>query len=274
MKKKIFVLFFLITSFFAFANTFNYSFQFDDKSLDFEFGTAKAIITNSMQKAGWKIMASTDNSGVFSKDNQYFDGIKIHQIVFCFENDNLSECAVIFLPSASEKTLILNHIIDCTLREDITFKGTNTDKNGLINYHYFDTDNNHITFSVPNTDNLTIWAISFIAAKNNTHSNSFIGKTLSAIYNTLNYRLILSTDGSFVFVVSGGNIDGMATGTFVISNNKINFTTNTYSGKNLNLVFRQKETFRIEKATSDSLVLKNTNPPDALFSIPIKFEIK
>ena len=84
----------------------------------------------------------------------------------------------------------------------------------------------------------------------------------------------MSANGTFVFVVSGGNIDGMAIGTFAISNNKINFNVSSYSGKNAKLVFRENETFNIEKATSDLLILKNTNPPDAAFSIPIRFEVK
>lgn len=275
MKKGFFIVFFLLASVFAFADSFNYSFQFDDNSIGFDFGTSKTTITSDLKKAGWKLSKATDNACVFTKENQYFDGIKIHQLIFCFENEKYSECSVIFLPSASEKITILNHIIDCSLREDVTFKGTNTDKNGLVNYHYFDSDNNHLTFSIPNTESATIWAISFVAAKNNvTQSNYLIGKNLSAVYNTLNYGLILSANGTFVFVVSGGNIDGMAIGTFAISNNKINFNVSSYSGKNAKLVFRENETFNIEKATSDLLILKNTNPPDAAFSIPIRFEVK
>lgn len=275
MKKGFFIVLFLLASVFAFAGNFDYSYQLDDSSLNYEFGTSRTTIENGVKKSGWKTVKSTDNAIVLTKENQYFDGIKIHQLIYCFSNDKFSECSIIFQPTASEKIIIINHIIDCSESRNITFKGTNIDNNGLINYHYFDSDNNHLTFTIPNTESATIWAISIIPPKPETvQITPYIGKNLAAEYLTLQYRLTLLKDGTFIFVATGGNIDGMATGVFNLTGNKINFTTNTYSGKNLNLVFRQKETFRIEKATSDSLVLKNTNPPDAAFSIPINYAVK
>lgn len=113
----------------------------------------------------------------------------------------------------------------------------------------------------------------FAEQSNSIKIDHYFGEYLSADYIVFRYHLNLFKDGSFLFVASGGNVDGMASGRFSLDDNKINFVTNSYKGKNVNFLFRQNETFSIEEATSDMLVLKNTNPFDKSFSMPIKFMV-
>ena len=104
--------------------------------------------------------------------------------------------------------------------------------------------------------------------------NDLVDKFWDAEYLTLKYSLMLQKDNSFIFIASGGNIDGMATGTYTITDDIISFSTLSYRGKNVNLIFRQSESYKIENITANSFIMKNTNPPDDLFAMPIPFKLK
>lgn len=76
------------------------------------------------------------------------------------------------------------------------------------------------------------------------------------------HSLMLYEDSSFVWAISGQAVDGMATGKYSITNNKIQFTTTTQYG-NINLILEVQENFEIISFTEYELSLKNTD--DNLF---------
>ena len=88
------------------------------------------------------------------------------------------------------------------------------------------------------------------------------------------YSLLLQNDNKFIFVASGGNIDGMATGAYTINDDILSFSTLSYSGKNVNLIFRQSESYKIESITANGFIMKNTNTQDELLSRSITFKLK
>ena len=91
--------------------------------------------------------------------------------------------------------------------------------------------------------------------------SNLVDKWLDAKYITLSYSLILQKDNSFIVVASGEYIDGMATGTYTINDDILSFSTLSYRGKNINLIFRQSESYKIESMTADSFRLENINRP-------------
>ncbi|MGI5075958.1 hypothetical protein E4N71_11140 [Treponema vincentii] len=104
--------------------------------------------------------------------------------------------------------------------------------------------------------------------------SNLVDKWWDAEYFTLKYSLLLQKDNSFIVVASGEYIDGMATGTYTINDDILSFSTLSYRGKNVNLIFRQYESYKIESMTADSFRLENINPPDDLFGTPLTFKRK
>lgn len=269
MKKSLFILFFLLAAVLAFTEELT-------GFMGIDFGTTKAEASKIIESKGYSLIKNQDDMSTYLNPTGVCFGLPAQRIILSYSENNLLVSGT-FLSD-----------IDESMKDDVftTFKAFQKTFN--LEPQDVEEDANRMSFYyiAPNKNRFIVTLFPGMAAftfgYRNTDKNSqetlqlsnFLDKWLDAKYITLSYSLILQKDNSFIFVASGENIDGMATGTYIINDDILSFSTLSYRGKNVNLIFRQSESYKIESITANGFIMKNTNAPDELLSRSITFKLK
>ena len=269
MKKSLFILFFLLAAVLAFAEELT-------GFMGIDFGTTREEAAKIIESKGYSLIKNQDDMSTYLNPTGVCFGLPAQRIILSYSENNLLVSGT-FLSD-----------IDESMKDDVftTFKAfqktfnlepqdVEEDASRMSFYYIAPNKNRFIATLFPG---VVAFTFGYRSTEETTEEklqlSDLVGKLWEAEYFTLMYSLLLQNDNKFIFVASGGNIDGMATGAYTINDDILSFSTLSYSGKNLALVFRQSESYKIESMTADSLILKNINPPDDLFGTPITFKLK
>lgn len=269
MKKKIFFAIFLLAAVLAFTEELT-------GFMGIDFGTTREEAAKIIEAKGYTLIKDEKVNSTYLNLTGVCFGLPAPIIILSYSKNNLFAGGT-FIVELNEDTKA--DVFDTLKSFRKTFKLDDDRKerreNSLIFYFIAPNKNRLIvtlsidkaafTFGYKDTEEKT---------KGKLQLNDLVDKFWDAEYLTLKYSLLLQKDNSFIFIASGGNIDGMATGTYTITDDIISFSTLSYRGKNVNLIFRQSESYKIENITANSFIMKNTNPPDDLFAMPIPFKLK
>lgn len=270
MKKRFLVILIVLLSVSGFAQELN-------GFLGINFGKTKDDTSKIIESKGYTLIEDKDNNSTYLNPKGIFFGLPAQRIILSYSKDNLLVA----------ETFIVD--IDESMKDDVftTFKtiqktfnlqpqDMEENSNSMSFYFIAPNKNRFILSFLPKT---AVFTFGYKNTEENfpkekLQSSSLVGKLWDAKYLTLGYSLMLQEDNTFVFVASGGDIDGMASGTYTITDDTISFSTVSYKGKNVNLIFRQSESYKIESITANSFIMKNTNPLDDVFGRPITFNLK
>ena len=263
MKKSLFILFFLLAAVLAFTEELT-------GFMGIDFGTTKAEASKIIESKGYSLIKNQDDMSTYLNPTGVCFGLPAQRIILSYSENNLLVSGT-FLSD-----------IDESMKDDVftTFKAFQKTFN--LEPQDVEEDANRMSFYyiAPNKNHFIVTLFPGMAAftfgYRNTDKNSqeilqlsnFLDKWLDAKYITLSYSLILQKDNS------GDSIDGMAIGTYTINDDILSFSTLSYRGKNVNLIFRQSESYKIESITANGFIMKNTNAPDELLSRSITFKLK
>lgn len=269
MKKRFFVILLVLLSFSVFTEELT-------GFMDINFGQTRDEASKTIESKGYTLIKDEDTNSIYLNPTGVCFGLPAPIIILSYSKNNLFAGGT-FIVELNEDT-----------QDDVWNIFKSLQKTFNLENGWNEDDGNRAVLCriAPNQNRLILTCYSGKAAftfgykdaeeknKGKLKLNDLVGKLWDAKYLTLGYSLMLQKDNTFVFVASGGDIDGMASGTYTITGDTISFSTLSYSGKNVNLIFRQSESYKIESIAANSFIMKNINPLDGIFGRPITFKLK
>lgn len=264
MKRTLIItLAFLLLSTFSFGNELT-------GFLDVKFGTNREEVEKSLKDDGFIVLSSDDTNVNYTKPNYTYFDLPIENIIFTYKNNRFVAGTLVTRLTQSNFNLIFQKMTDIAnlynLKEDNISEGENA---AVVTYS---SDNKSLIVTI------SYGYVSFTLSKELEkeavviNSDYLSSQSWTTSFITLNYDLIFEKDGSFVIAVTGGDIDGMVSGTYELKEDNIYLNIKNTFGKNIDVLFRQKEAYKIEDVTYDSFSLVNLEPLDPLFALPMKFK--
>lgn len=251
--------------------------------MNIEFGTPKKDCITLMEKQNWIGDLQNDINMTFYNESGSYLGIETKSAILSFSKNQNNEFVLTggtIILSVHDIELELYSYIE-KLQDKYEIKSHETfEGNELPGFVLYTPNDNRIVITLGYRYCSITFGVNekgLISKKDNTSVISSPVGSWTTDYVIFSEILDIFSDGSFVWIISGGKVDGMANGVYSIDDQGgkkfIIFKTTTQRG-NISLLLDKIEKFEILKITDSELEIKTTKSDDLFKNIPMSFEKK